>query len=317
MKRPKYTVICIRLTKENKYVPQRIIFAVNTTFKDTHINFAMDILSIGLFSGLSLCNDLNEDWVRGMLLTYFAIDSYKNKWDIVLHHGLYSIFTVMCPFEYVHKTLMLEWSTLFLLLYKKKYPTKELFAISWVLIRLIYCPYLCFTFNHDHYFINHLSIVVYYLHFHWSCKIINNKIDTTNGMSSMLLMLVPLQMLSYEVTLQTYITLYIQCQLSFYYRVFRTNMLHALDTSMIMYISLDYLNFYPFLSIVYFIYRQYYSIKFHKYVFLVSVTKLCYYNYELIPYVVIGVYSIKKNYIINWHLCGGKILEYCYKERIV
>lgn len=67
MKRPKYTAIYIRVTKEKKYIPQHIIFAVNTTFKDTHINFAMDILSIGLFSGLSLCNDLNELCVRTML----------------------------------------------------------------------------------------------------------------------------------------------------------------------------------------------------------------------------------------------------------
>lgn len=275
----------------------------------------MNILSIGVFSLLPLCNDLNETCVRSMLLTYFIIDSYKNKWDIVLHHMLYSIFTLICPFEYVRNTLVLEWSTLLLLLYKKNYPTKKLFVISWGIIRLIYCPYLFYTFHHEHYFINHLSIVIHYLHFHWTCKIINNKIDTTPGLSSMLLMLIPLHRLSYNVSLHTYITIYMQCQFSFYYRVFHSNFYHSLDTSMIMYISLYYLKFYPVLSIVYFIYRQYYSIKFHKYVFLVALTKLCYLNHELIPYAVIGLYSLNKNDLINWHMCAGVILYYCKLTR--
>lgn len=275
----------------------------------------MNILCIGVFSLLPLCNYLNETLVRSMLLSYFVIDSYKNKWDIVLHHTLCSIFTVICPFEYVHKTLIFEWSTLLLLLYKRKYPTKELFIISWGVIRLIYCPYLFFTFQHEHYFINHLSIVIHYLHFHWTCKIINNKIDTTNGISSMLLMLIPLHRLSYNVSLHTYISIYIQCQLSFYYRVFQTDFLHSLDTTMIMYNSLEYLNIYPYLSILYFIYRQYGTLKFHKYVFLIAVSKLCYYNYELIPYVILGIYSIKKCHIINWHICSSVLLYYCKLDK--
>lgn len=272
-----------------------------------------NILSISVFSLLSLCT-LKDTYIRPLLLSYFIIDAYKNKWDIVIHHLIFSIFVSLVPIEYIQKSLIFEWSTLFLLLYKQKYPTKELFVMSWIGLRLIYCPYLCYTFHHDIYVINHLSLVVHYLHFHWTCKIINNRIDTTNGVYSMLLMLIPLHMLSYDVPLYTYISIYIKCQLSFYNRVFNINFLRILDTSMIMYTSLDYLNFYPWISIFYFIYRQYYDIRFHKYVFVIAVSKLCYLNYELIPCTIIGVYSLKNNhkiYTLIWYVYSGIILGYC------
>jgi hypothetical protein len=268
----------------------------------------MNILCIGTFSLLSLYKI--NDYIRPLLISYFLVDGYKKKWDIVLHHSMFSIMAAICPLEYIQKTLVLEWTTLCLLLYKHKYPTKELFAISWVILRLIYCPYLFYTFQHEYYFVNHLSIIIYYLHFLWTCKIINN-IDTTKGISSMLLMIVPLHNLHYDVSLHTYICIYMQCQLSFYYRVFQTDFLHSLDTSMIMYISLDYLNMYPYVSILYFIYRQYGTYKFHTHVFLMAVSKLCYYNYELIPYVIVGIYSLKNEHTLIWHICSSVIMYYC------
>ena len=276
----------------------------------------LNMLCIGLFSSLSLFNLVNEMPLRTILLTYFIVDSYNNKWDVVLHHMCYSIFTIVCPFEYVQKTLLFEWSTLFLLLYKQSLPTKELFVVSWVLTRLVYCPYLWFTFTHEHYFINHLSILIHGLHFHWTCKIVNPKINTMSGYSSMLLMLIPLHRLNYEVSLQTYLILYLQSQLSFYYHVFQTDLLLSLDTCMIMYICLDYLDIYPYISLFYVIYKRVGSICFHRYVFVIAVSKLCYVYNEVIPYVVIGIYTSIYSYRAYWHICAGVILSYCFYEQV-
>ena len=46
----------------------------------------MNILCISTFSMLSLFNIeyLNENYVRPLLISYFVIDSYKNKPDIII-----------------------------------------------------------------------------------------------------------------------------------------------------------------------------------------------------------------------------------------
>ena len=274
----------------------------------------MNILCISTFSMLSLFNIeyLNENYVRPLLISYFVIDSYKNKPDIIIHHTICSILTIICQFEYIHKTLLLEWSTLFLLLYKKGYRTKELFLIAWIGTRLIYTPYLFYTFEPERYIIN-FSIAVYSLHFHWTCKIINPRIDTTNGWSSMLLMIIPLNIL-YNVSLYTYMVIYIQSQISFYYRVFNTRLMHNLDVSMIMYISLNYLKLNYWMSLLYFIYRQKYNSALHRYIFILSLAKLTYLNYEIIPYIMPGLYSENKSHVLHkyiWHISAGIILGYC------
>jgi len=53
--------------------------------------------------------------LRTILLTYFIVDSYNNKWDVVLHHMCYSIFTIVCPFEYVQKRYSLNGAHYFII----------------------------------------------------------------------------------------------------------------------------------------------------------------------------------------------------------
>ena len=196
----------------------------------------------------------------------------------------------------------------------KGYPIKYLFLITWIGLRLIYAPYLCYSFISDNYIRNDLSIMAHSLHFHWTCKIHNHLIHTHKGFSSMFLMIIPLHILSYKVSFYTFMIIYVQSQISFYYRVFRTKFLHSLDTSMIMYISLYYLNIPPFLSIFYFIYRQIHPSIFHQYIVFIAVSKLCYHNPSILSFIIPAFFSIKYDNQFNqyiWHICSGVIFGYC------
>ena len=283
---------------------------------------------------------LNADYVKRLLMCYFALDAYNNYLDIVLHHLLYYFVTIYEDFALVHKCLIMEWSTLFLLLYKEKYPTKYLFACSWVSIRLMYIPYYFYCIQSELDILSkNIVILIYGFHFHWTCKIMNKGLDTSYGLSSLLLMGVPLNMMYYVVPMDshTYCMIYMQTQISFYFNVLRLQnnhnrlylTLYALDTTMITYICLTYLNL-PYkmiLGVTHFLIKYNYpSAYIHKCIFLFSFLHLANRYSELwyISLVPIYLTQFKMNrlhyptiYNYLWHGCSGLLISYTLKNRIL
>ena len=291
-----------------------------------------NILVIGIFSLLSFIpiNYIYENIIRCALLSYFMIDSYKNKIDIILHHILYSLLIIYSPFSIIKRCLIMEWTTFFLLLYKEKYNTKYIFALLWVLIRLIYIPYYFYSiYNKLNMYINNAAVLIYGFHFHWTCKILDKHLNTSYGFSSLLLMIIPLNILDYYkcINFSNYFLLYLQCQISFYFNVIHyhynnnnyiSNVIRSLDNSLIFYTALKYTKFsYSLLvSILFFIYKIIINNdnNLHRYIFVYSPIYLVNEYIFLFPFAFIGLfviyykmnnssYSIIYKYI--WHFCSS------------
>ena len=278
---------------------------------------------------------VSQNNIRTLLLCYFVIDSYKNKLDIILHHLLYGYLTIYGPFHVLHHCLIMEWSTLFLLLYKEKYSSKYVFAILWFVIRLLYIPYYFYSiYDELNIYINNISILIYGFHFHWTCKIFDKTLNTSYGFSSILLMFIPFNILHYRhcMNIHNYLIIYLQYQISFYYNViyipyYKTkifNIIRSMDNSMIFYIALRYCtdNLYASsISFLFFLYKILidYNNKFHQYIFIFSILYLIYYSVFLLPFACMAFYVShnKKNnedchiiYNYVWHSCCGVLLVY-------
>ena len=278
---------------------------------------------------------LSQNNIRTLLLCYFVMDSYKNKLDIILHHLLYGYLAIYGPFHILHHCLMMEWTTLSLLLYKEKYSSKYIFGILWFGIRLIYIPYYFYSIYDDlNIYINNITILIYGFHFHWTCKIFDRTLDTSHGFSSMLLMFIPFNLLYIRdnMNVKNYLILYLQCQISFYFNViyipyYQTklwNIIRSIDNSMIFYISIKYYidHLYSIcISLLFLSYKIFidYDNKIHQYIFNVSILYLIYHFIFLLPFACMAFYvfhnkknnkdcSIIYNYV--WHGCCGFLLAY-------
>jgi hypothetical protein len=296
----------------------------------------LNICMISLFSSLFFIpiDYVSQNNIRTLLLCYFVIDSYKNKLDIILHHLLYGYLTIYGPFHVLHHCLMMEWTTLSLLLYKEKYISKYVFAILWFGIRLIYIPYYFYSiYDEVNIYINNTTILIYGFHFHWTCKIFDRTLDTSRGFSSMLLMFIPFNILHYRhsMNIHNYLIIYLQYQISFYYNVIHIpyyytklyNIIRSMDNSMIYYISLRYCidHLYSIcFTKLFFLYKIFidYDNKFHQYIFIFSTFYLIYHFVFLLPFAWIAFYVFhKKNnkdchiiYNYLWHGCCGLLLAY-------
>ena len=296
----------------------------------------LNICMISLFSSLFFIpiDYVSQNNIRTLLLCYFVIDSYKNKLDIILHHLLYGYLTIYGPFHVLHHCLMMEWTTLSLLLYKEKYISKYVFAILWFGIRLIYIPYYFYSiYDEVNIYINNTTILIYGFHFHWTCKIFDRTLDTSRGFSSMLLMFIPFNILHYRhsMNIHNYLIIYLQYQISFYFNVicipyYKTkifNVIRSMDNSMICYISLRYCIGYLYsiwFSKLFFLYKNLidYDNKIHQYIFNFSIVYLIYHFVFLLPFACIAFYVFhnKNNkdchiiYNYLWHGCCGLLLAY-------
>lgn len=297
----------------------------------------LNICMVALFSSLFFIpmDYFPQNNIRTLLLCYFAIDSYKNKLDIILHHLLYGYLAIYGPFHVLHQCFIMEWSTLFLLLYKEKYISKYIFGILWFTIRLFYIPYYFYSIYDDlNIYINNITILIHGFHFHWTCKIFDRTLDTSHGFSSMLLMFIPFNLLYIgdNMNAHNYLILYLQYQISFYFNViyipyYETkifNMIRSMDNSMIFYISLSYCidNLYSIcISLLFLLYKILidYNNKFHQYIFIFSTFYLIYHFVFLLPFACIAFYVFynKKNnkdcliiYNYVWHGCCGVLLAY-------
>lgn len=298
-----------------------------------HVNICI----ITLFSSLFFIpiDYLSQNNIRTLLLCYFVMDSYKNKLDIILHHLLYGYLTIYGPFHVLHHCLIMEWSTLFLLLYKEKYSSKYVFAILWFVIRLLYIPYYFYNlYDELNIYINNISILIYGFHFHWTCKIFDRTLDTSRGFSSILLMFIPFNILHYRhcMNIHNYLIIYLQYQISFYYNViyipyYKTkifNIIRSMDNSMIFYIALRYCTDNLYASSISFLFLIYKNLinnnsKVHQYMITYSTCVLIYHLCFLILIAIIGGYIFQnklntKNYPIIykyiWHYCCGILLAY-------
>ena len=297
----------------------------------------MNLCIITLFSSLFFIpiEYLSQNNIRTLLLCYFVIDSYKNKLDIILHHLLYGYLSIYAPFHVLHHCFIMEWPTLSLLLYKEKYISKYIFAILWVVIRLLYIPFYFYSIYNDmNIYINNITILIYGFHFHWTCKIFDRTLDTSHGFSSMLLMFAPFNILHIRdnMNIHNYLILYLQYQISFYFNViyipyYQTrlwNIIRSMDNSMIFYISLRYCieHLYAIcMTLLFFLYKILidYDNKIHQYAFIFSGVYLIYHFVFLLPFACMTFYVLhnKKNdkdcqiiYNYVWHGCCGVLLAY-------
>jgi len=286
-----------------------------------------NIIAIGFFSCVPI-EYIPQNNIRMALLCYFALDSYKNKMDVILHHGLYAFLTVYSPFYIIHRCLIMEWSTLCLLLYKEK--LYNMFAFLWFAIRLIYMPYFFYQINNEENIVlSNAGVLIHGFHFHWTCKIVDRKLDTSYGFSSLLLMLIPLNLCIID--FQHYLILYLQSQISFYFNVIRIpyydtkqyHIIRSLDNSMIAYFGLRYIMFpYPHWTsaclCMYKFFIDYYN-SLHKSIFVYSTLCLLYRYSLLCPVTLIGAYifQYKMNTLYHpmlykyiWHSCSALLLGY-------
>lgn len=243
-------------------------------------------------------------WVRGALVFYFVIDTYKNrhKPDLVLHHLTYASMSILAPFEYVQKCLLLEVSTLFLLLYKRKYPTKIPFVISWVGLRLLYTPWVLHLLCQENLWYVVPTTLVHGLHFHWSCKIVDSTYDTMRGVSSLLLFLPVL-------TSQDSSWLYTQAMVSFFFHTTRSPLCKTVDTTCIAYFSLNYLGVSSLVPVlVVGLLQARYETKLHQGLFLCAVAKLSWVKPVVACFVALALYGHHQKKIWIWHAGAGLIL---------
>lgn len=177
-----------------------------------------------------------------------------------------------------------------------------------------------------------IVLLIYGFHFHWTCKIMNKELDTSTGFSSLLLMAVPLNVMYSVVPMDvdTYCMIYLQTQISFYFNVVRFQTSHnrlcltlyALDTTMITYICLTYLNL-PYKIILggthFLIKYNYPNAYIHKCVFLFYFLQLANQYKELWYISLIPIYltQFKMNqlhypavYTYLWHGCSGLLISY-------
>lgn len=215
-----------------------------------HLNFVVNTL----FACISLLRNEAYAWyVQFALVTYFALDVIvqRGRPDICIHHILFTIITVMyhSDIPYLYNILLIEWSTVPLLLYKNyKLPTKELFVVSWILLRLVYLPYLLYDeISKGNVITNVISSGVYSLFFYWTSKIIDTKCNSPFAYSSILLYFIPLNILIYtnELNIYKYGLIYVHSLVSFLFHSLPQyrKILCPIDTSIILFSSLNGLQF--------------------------------------------------------------------------
>lgn len=241
--------------------------------------------------------------LRSALVLYFCYDTYKNnhKRDIVLHHITYTLMSIIGPFEYIQKLLLLEVTTIFLLLYKKGYSTKIPFLISWIGLRLVYTPYVVHPLIRTNPFYVIPITVVHGLHFHWSCKIINTAYDTRKGISSLILFLPVLT------SNDTY-TIYIQTMSSFLFHTTQYNLFKTIDTTCIAHFALKYLNISDIATFFVFILQACFETRIHQCLFLCAVSKLISVKPFVLYFVVISIYGFYQKKAWVWHTGAGLCL---------
>lgn len=215
-----------------------------------HINFAINTL----FALLSLLREEACAWYAQIaLVTYFVLDTIvqRSRADICIHHILFTIITIMYydDIPYLYNILLIEWSTVPLLLYKNyKLPTKELFVVSWIVLRLVYLPYIMYNKISKGFVItNVLSASAYLLFFYWTSKIIDTKCNSRFAYSSILLYFIPLNILIYtnELNIYKYGLIYVHSLVSFLFHSLPQyrKILGPMDTSIILFSSLNALQF--------------------------------------------------------------------------
>jgi hypothetical protein len=244
-----------------------------------------------------------KDSLRSALVLYFCYDTYKNnhKRDIVLHHITCTLMSIIAPFEYIQKLLLLEFTTIFLLLYKKGYPTKIPFLISWIGLRLVYTPYVIHPLIHTNQMYVIPITVMHGLHFHWSCKIIDTSYDTRKGVSSLLLFLSVLNS-------DDAYTIYIQTMSSFLFHTTQYNIFKTIDTTCIAHFSLKYLNITPIASFFVCILQARFETRIHQWLFLCAVAKLISFKPFVLYFVILAIYGFYQKKVWVWHLGTGLCL---------
>lgn len=286
---------------------------------------------------------VNDSYVKNALLGYFFIDGYvnRNKTDIFIHHCLFAFLTYYIqPREFFYKYLLFEWTTLFLICYRDwKWKTKELFAISWFALRIVYNPIITYNIIIDQYHSKYIyflcSNVMYALFFHWTCKILHRKINTVYGFSSMMLYLFPTLFMLYNdtMTFEKYIGVYYQSLISFYFHVIREKkqdhylnykIAKALDTSGITYFASRYImpnQYYQVLLSLSNVFIKYFFVnsEFHSIILFLTICKMLYLHNETILFVIPGSYIMYNNIVHNqfslfekyaWHFCVSISLAY-------
>lgn len=303
-----------------------------------------NIVFMGVFSILSFFKHYIFEYnyvIKNTLQTYFVIDSvinYKNP-DIVLHHITFGSFIEYSEPNDIYMALVFEWTTFFLLLYRKYKNDvfKYLFAFSWITLRIIYSPVVFYKIidskqnKMDKYIYSIGTIIIYSLFNNWSCKIFHKNIDTKFGFSSMFLYSVPLFSLIHNnsFTFENYYLIYAQSTISFYFNVIKEQkkkikhwkITRNIDLSLTTIFSSKYFlrNHYAYLAPLYsFIVKEYVNdnFEFHSYLLIYSITKVCIEKPDLIFFILPGMFNMYVNInhresLLNkslWHLSCSVVI---------
>ena len=306
-------------------------------------------MAIGFFACISITYQYFNDYdiyIKTLLFSYFIVDGFvnRNRLDIVLHHTLFAGLTSIIESRILfYKYLLFEWTTLFLMLYTKfNINTQELFAISWFSIRIVYAPFITYDIilykEQEQYLYLIASTVMYCLFFHWTCKILHRRIETKYGVSSLMLYFFPVLFMLYTKTLslQTYMLIYYQSMVSFYFHTIREvrenfdnfNIIRALDTSGICYFATKYLTankeLHYLVPISNFFIKSYFEkSEIHTIILIITISKLLYMHNETILFVLPGCYAMMNNIVFQqfsivhkyvWHFCVSIALAYTLIE---
>jgi hypothetical protein len=196
-----------------------------------------------------------------------------------------------------------------------------------LLFLLMYPHFLLILQNYIHLFSFYVCFYLIEVIFYW--RIRHRKLDTSYGFSSLLLMLIPLNLCIID--FQHYLILYLQSQISFYFNVIRIpyydtkqyHIIRSLDNSMIAYFGLRYIMFpYPHWTsaclCMYKFFIDYYN-SLHKSIFVYSTLCLLYRYSLLCTVALIGAYifQYKMNTLYHpmlyeyiWHSCSALLLGY-------
>tara|TARA_B100000282_G_scaffold296375_1_gene278090 strand:+ start:100 stop:1050 length:951 start_codon:yes stop_codon:yes gene_type:complete len=282
-----------------------------------------NIVFMGVFSILTFFKHYVFEYnyvIKRTLQTYFITDSiinYKNP-DIVLHHITFGSFIEYSEPNDIYMTLIFEWSTFFLLLYRKYKSDvfKYLFAFLWITLRILYSPIVFYKIINskqdkmDKYIYCIGTIIMYSLFNNWTCKILHKNIDTKFGFSSMFLYSIPLLSLIHNntFTFENYYLIYAQSTISFYFNVINEQkerikywkIIRNIDLSFTTIFSSKYFlrNNYAYLAPLYsFIVKEYVNdnFEFHSYLLIYSMTKICIEKPDLIFFILPGMFSMYVN----------------------
>ena len=283
--------------------------------------------------------------IQKYLISYFFIDSFKNynNTTILLHHSMYSfLIYVINKFEFTCYYLVLDISTVFLLLIKtfKITSLKQIFIFLWILLRFIYFPLI--TYNTIIFYYNNLdnnldnnidnnidnnskiiilfltSIISHNLHLYWSILFFDKNLYFKYSLSSNFLHIVPISCCIYykcltfeKYIISFYMFLFSSLQYVFKYSEYKKihNLVLALDTTLITYISLMNIynkNYIKFIvsAINYILKIKYKKSKIHMIFTLVSFVKHIFNdNYFIIltqPGCLIFIHNLLNNNYFNY-----------------